>query len=109
MIWIQDLNTKYVLQSTDGSIVTNTIELNKKEIKVYPNPTSEFANIVLPSNQSAYTLEIYDVIGNMIFSEKITEGQNNYRINLTDFRSGIYQIVISSKDKVFTEKLEVYN
>ena len=108
-VWIQDLDTKYVLQSTDGSIVTNTIELNKKEIKVYPNPTSEFANIVLPSNQSAYTLEIYDVIGNMIFSEKIIEGKNNYRINLTDFRSGIYQIVISSKDKVFTEKLEVYN
>tara|TARA_Y100000385_G_scaffold142449_1_gene147759 strand:- start:258 stop:770 length:513 start_codon:yes stop_codon:yes gene_type:complete len=107
-VWIQDVDTKYVLQSTDASIVTSTIELDKKEIKVFPNPSNEFANILLPSNHSESTLEIYDVIGNMILSDKIIENTNNYKINLANFRSGIYQIVISSKDKIVTEKLEVY-
>ena len=51
---------------------------------------------------------IYDVIGNMIFYDKLIESKNNYKINLADFRSGIYQIVITSKDKIITEKLEVY-
>ena len=107
-VWIQDVETKYVLQSSDGSIVTSSFELDKKEIKVFPNPSSEFANILLPLNHSPSTMEIYDVIGNMIFSDKLIESKNNYKINLADFRSGIYQIVISSKDKVFTKKLEVY-
>jgi hypothetical protein len=53
-------------------------------------------------------MEIYDVIGNMIYSNKLAKSKNNYKINLADFRSGIYQIVISSKDKITTEKLEVY-
>ena len=107
-VWIQDVETKYVLQSSDGSIVTNSFELDKKEIKVFPNPSSEFVNILLPLNHSPSTMEIYDVIGNMIFSDKLIESKNNYKINLADFRSGIYQIVITSKDKIITEKLEVY-
>ena len=107
-VWIQDVETKYVLQSTEGSIVTSSFELDKKEIKVFPNPSSEIVNILLPLNHSASTVVIYDVIGNLVFSEKIIESKNNYKINLADFRSGIYQIVISSKDKIITEKLEVY-
>ena len=107
-VWIQDVDTKYVLQSAEGSIVTSTFELDEKEIKVFPNPSSEFANIILPLNHSASTLEIYDVIGNMIYSNKLAESKYNYKINLADFRSGIYQIVISSNDKITTEKLEVY-
>jgi hypothetical protein len=107
-VWIQDVETKYVLQSSDGSIVTSSFKLDKKEIKVFPNPSSEFVNILLPLNHSPSTIEIYDVIGNMIFSDKLIESKNNYKINLADFRSGIYQIVITSKDKIITEKLEVY-
>ncbi|MCH1611909.1 MAG: T9SS type A sorting domain-containing protein, partial [Flavobacteriales bacterium] len=90
-VWIQDVETKYVLQSSDGSIVTSSFELDKKEIKVFPNPSSEFVNILLPLNHSPSTIEIYDVIGNMIFSDKLIESKNNYKINLANFRSGIYQ------------------
>ena len=106
-VWIQDVETKYVLQSSEGSIVTSSFELDKKEIKVFPNPSSEFVNIILPLNHRASTLEIFDVIGNIIFSEKIIQSKNNYKINIADFSNGIYQIVISSKDKIVTEKLEV--
>ena len=107
-VWIQDEDTKYVLQSSEGSIVTSTYELDKKEIKIFPNPSSGFVNIVVPLDNSASAMKIYDVIGNMVFSDRIIESKFEYKINLADFSSGIYQIVISSKDKIITEKLEVY-
>jgi len=107
-VWIQDVDTKYVLQSSEGSIVTSTYEHDKKEIKVYPNPSSEYVNIVLPLDHSASTMEIYDVIGNMVLSHQIIGSKYDYKINLADFSNGIYQIVISSKDKIIKEKLEVY-
>jgi hypothetical protein len=53
-------------------------------------------------------MKIYDIIGNMIFSEKIIESKFEYKINLDDFSSGIYQLFIISNDKIITEKLEVY-
>ena len=108
VVWIQDEDTKYVLQSSEGSIVTSTYELDKKEIKVFPNPSSGFVNILLPLDNSASVIKIYDVIGNMVFSDRIIESKFEYKINLADFSNGIYQIVISSKDKTITEKLEVY-
>ena len=107
-VWIQDVDTKYVLQSTEGSIVTSAYEIDKKEIKVYPNPSNEYVNIMLPLYHSASTIEIYDVIGNMILTHKIIESKHDYKINLADLSSGIYQIVIISKDEIITEKLEVY-
>ena len=108
VVWIQDEDTKYVLQSSEGSIVTSTYELDKKEIKVFPNPSSGFVNILLPLDNNASVMKIYDVIGNMVFSDRIIESKFEYKINLADFSNGIYQIVISSKDKIITEKLEVY-
>ena len=107
-IWIQDVDTKYVLQSSEGSIVTSTYEQDKKEIKLFPNPSSDYINIVLPSDNSAYTMKIYDVIGNLVLSEKIIESKFEYKINLSDFTSGIYQLLIISKDKIITKKLEVH-
>jgi hypothetical protein len=108
VVWIQDEDTKYVLQSSEGSIVTSTYDLDKKEIKVFPNPSGGFVNILLPLDNSASVIKIYDVIGNMVFSDRIIESKFEYKINLADFSNGIYQIVISSKDKTITEKLEVY-
>jgi hypothetical protein len=107
-VWIQDVDTKYVLQSNEGSIVTSTYELDKKEIKVFPNPSRDYVNIILPLDHSASTMKIYDIIGNMIFSEKIIESKFEYKINLSDFTSGIYQLLIISNDKIITEKLEVH-
>ena len=53
-------------------------------------------------------MKIYDVIGNLVLSEKIIESKFEYKINLSDFTSGIYQLLIISKDKIITKKLEVH-
>ena len=107
-VWIQDVDTKYVLQSSEASIVANNFKLDKKEIIVYPNPSSEYINILLPLNHSASKIEIYDVIGNMVLSHKTIVSKYDYKLNLAHLSNGIYQIIISSKDNIIKEKLEVY-
>ena len=106
-VWIQDLETKYVLQSTEGSMITNTNQIDKEEIKIYPNPSSKYVNIVLPKNHSESKIMIYDVIGNIVFNKTI-KSEFSHRINLANYSNGLYQIVITSKEKIMTKKLEVH-
>ena len=71
------------------------LAINKQELAIglYPNPTSDFINIV---NTSAIQLEgvkIYDMYGRLI-SEVVITNDNTQNINLSNLSSGVYMLHI---------------
>ena len=71
------------------------LAINKQELAIglYPNPTSDFINIV---NTSAIELEgvkIYDMYGRLI-SEVVITNDNTQNINLSNLSSGVYMLHI---------------
>ena len=55
-------------------------------ITVYPNPTT--GNIYFNGVQTGYTLQVYDVLGEMISSS--TVDRDNYAVNLSGKAKGMY-------------------
>ncbi len=69
---------------------------NNFDLKVYPNPASEYIIVELQSNEiKDGTIQLYDMNGRIVYHEKfnLTEGTN--RIDLTDLNSSQYILKVS--------------
>ena len=90
--------------SNKGSTVLNptvlgTEEQNLVQFAMYPNPVKNTLHIVLNSNISQATFEIYSVIGKKVVTGKLTKSFN--KINTSNLNSGIYLIKIIAQDKSY--------
>ena len=91
--WLNDTNTNVTLANIkfDGG----------NEISIYPNPTKNAFNI--ESNFDG-KMELYSPLGQLIFTEKITNGNSSFELN--EAAAGVYFIKItSSENQVKTYKL----
>ena len=79
----------YVMDCNDTLGIENYP--NPNTINIYPNPTSDnvtlqFSNI---PNENC-TFELFDALGNKIFSKDITESENLVNISLANVAKGVY-------------------
>ena len=93
--------TVIVKECTD--IIINQNE-DAGNIKLYPNPVKDGKIIVDLGEQQSdhYTLNLYDVYGKLIMSEKLlpaTNGQKTLMLELPDFKEGIYFWQVVNNDK----------
>jgi hypothetical protein len=66
----------------------------------YPNPVQDMLRLETGSGET--TLNIYDVIGNKVFSGIVPA---SFNLNVSLFNPGIYFIVAESKDKILKGKI----
>ena len=81
----------------------NIDENNNIEFSISPNPNNGAFEVVLPSITNNTTLEVLDLSGKIIFSEKLT--QRKQRLNLNNISRGVYLININQNGSFKTEKL----
>lgn len=76
----------------------NSITKDNNEIKLYPNPNNGVFTIQLNSIQSIANsqIEIYNLLGEKIYTETLRQAQGDNTINLSDQPSGIYLYRITS-------------
>lgn len=86
---------------------SNSISINKNyQVNFYPNPANEnlIINIESINEFTNATLLVYDALGKVLFSSKIST--NNYAINTKDLQNGIYLIKLSIEgEKEISKKI----
>ena len=70
------------------------------EVKVYPNPASDFITLEL-DNETESLLKIYDQLGALLFK---TSAQGNKTINISQWRPGVYTLKLESNTHFLIEK-----
>jgi hypothetical protein len=80
------------------------LNISKDEVKIYPNPASDYIEVELPSSNLIYSLKIFDLMGrNVLNLEKCIGG--NLNLNIGHLSFGIYELMIQTKEgEVFYEK-----
>ncbi len=103
-----------VVPAISMSIVesTNTLEtlLPAGSLTVFPNPTSQEANIKINLEEAATSmdLKLVDVNGKVVFSDKLTNvQQQDYRINVTELPNGNYFLRARTEQGIATVKVAV--
>ncbi len=76
---------KYVLPSTG----INTIK-NNASVKLYPNPNNGQFILHVSSGSGASSIEIYNMLGEMVYSATLVQGQSDNAINISSRPPGMY-------------------
>lgn len=71
----------------------------EKQFSIYPNPSSGQFNI---KSDETYRYKVYDISGNKIIDN---EGNGNSKINLSDFKNGMYFMELKSESETQSVKL----
>ena len=91
-------------------VVANCIEeqASNPDVLAYPNPFNGELTLVLDnfSNRAA-TIEVYDMLGKLIYTEKASAPQNSYEtiLNLSNLPSGAYTVRVSTTDFVINKNV----
>ncbi|HRW21003.1 MAG TPA: T9SS type A sorting domain-containing protein [Bacteroidales bacterium] len=77
-------------------IITTSLNTNQKKLNltVYPNPASKNLNII---SSIGSEITVYDILGNVVLSTKLI--QNNLRIDVSNWKQGMYILKSNSGEK----------
>ena len=81
---------------------------NTFNFEVYPNPNNGVFNI----NYNTLTnkdvkLEVFDMLGNLIYNEELNKEIDNFNINLNGVSKGVYFIKLVSGEKILFNKISI--
>jgi len=80
--------------------------LSKNSITISPNPISNISIVRWDqSNNNFKTIELLDIQGRVIYSDKLDKSSSFYRLSLGDYKSGIYFLRLSNGIQTQTEKI----
>ncbi len=86
-----------------GNFQPTTInDVNNSNITIYPNPASDY--IIINSDVNNFDVEISDITGRIVISEK---AHNNSTINISNLTAGIYSVSVISDNQKSTSKIVI--
>jgi hypothetical protein len=102
------VSNAFILKLSQENLLSNDYDYINSGVKSFPNPTSDYINIVL-NNIGNGEILITDLFGRIILNEMFDA--NEIRINLNNIATkGLYLVKVldSSKNLIFTEKVYLF-
>ena len=82
--------------------VTSIYNVSSTELKVYPNPATEFVVFEGINTSSSAYVELFDIQGRIVLSQAI---DHNQKVYVQQLYQGLYLYKYSVNDKTYTGKL----
>jgi hypothetical protein len=84
---------------------TNDFGAEERELIVFPNPSTGLFNVQLEldNESSQQEVQVYSTTGRLVYST--TSDSNNFNIDLSEFDSGLYHLMIKTQNGVIQRKL----
>jgi hypothetical protein len=81
--------------------------LSGANVSVFPNPASNELNISLPANGNTTNVSIFNVIGEVVFTENIIANGTTTNFDISTLKSGVYIVKLVSEGSEYSTKLFV--
>ncbi|EAQ39850.1 fungalysin metallopeptidase (M36) [Dokdonia sp. MED134] len=81
----------------------STEEFSSTEVLLFPNPASSSVQITW-GNNTLKSITIYDMLGKLIFNEKIKDNQIQTSFDVSNLNTGIYLVQLSDESNNLTTK-----
>ncbi|HPI20320.1 MAG TPA: T9SS type A sorting domain-containing protein, partial [Candidatus Kapabacteria bacterium] len=92
-----DMTAKVWYTDINSSIEENEIE-KQNSVSVFPNPTENILNIKLAQILTApLKLEIFDMLGSSIAESFVSEGTNDFQMDISNLSKGMYFLKINNE------------
>jgi hypothetical protein len=102
---LYDVTVNQSLTVIEGSSLS-VVNFNETNFNIYPNPSSNGKyqlQFSLFDRSDGYNLTVFDALGRKLISRKMNSNENE--IDISNYKTGIYFLQISSGDKSIVKKL----
>lgn len=89
-----------------ATVGVNEQEMVENNIKIYPNPASQFINIEGVNMQNA-VVSLFDLTGRTVAEERVNSNAGNYKLNIAAQEAGLYILQIAVKGNVVTKRIAI--
>lgn len=101
-----NLNYSLVDLSDNSTLISEIImkynSIQNDVFVISPNPSKDKLNIKLPSANEDLKLEVFDLLGKLIYKGEITQLESS--INVFSWRSGVYLVRVSNDKTTQTKR-----
>jgi hypothetical protein len=97
-----------LFDSTSFCISTSVASINEKDavLEVFPNPSNGIMTVRYSGNLSARaSVQIYNSIGELVYSDKFIAGQSELKIEQLNFQSGYYMLKVQDDSNLIVQKI----
>jgi len=101
------INTSYQDYNNDcreNATIRSSIKQEDSALTIYPNPSYDNITIGLPDYSYDYNLEIRDLAGKLLSTEKVAANSKTLRIDLGNYTSGVYLVRVVQDNQIFSKK-----
>jgi hypothetical protein len=87
------------------NVSVNNLLKNTDLIEIYPNPANEFVNVVFKNPSKNIKVQLISLEGKIIYTHINNELTTGFKLDLSDYSSGIYFVKITGEDLNFIHKI----
>ena len=117
--WSNSYNTMVARMQTDSAgtvtlanwlglyVPEGVSEVNPKavkDLKVFPNPSSSQTTITFSPLKMEGELEVYNTLGQLVYTEKLAKGSFNTEINIENFKNGLYKVILRQNAAIVAQE-----
>ena len=70
---------------------------NKGDVRVFPNPATNQTTIVYPQLIEEGTIHIYNMLGQIVYEDKLEKGSSQSKISIQHLKAGLFKVIIREK------------
>ena len=78
-------------------------DYNQNKLSVFPNPASNYLDVIVDSEQSFHLLELFDMQGRKVVSQQLWDVKN--RLDIQHLERGTYLLKVYSKGQQLTKRI----
>jgi hypothetical protein len=93
----------YNIDNVKLSSTLATNQFNSSSLNIYPNPTTDILNISSKSNSNLQSLEVLDLNGRVIKSQRVNGISSE--LSIAEFSAGVYLLKVISDEGSITQKI----
>ena len=77
-----------------GIIDLPYLQVSYGGLRVYPNPATTQTTISFPQQNKESLLQIYNILGQLVYEEKLSKGSSQTTLDARTYKKGLYKVVV---------------
>ena len=96
-IWMVKTDTNLYAPGCYPTGVEEYYYTQRGQLQIFPNPATTQTTITYPIVEKALTLQIYNMLGQMVYEEKLPKGSSQTTIDTRTYKKGLYKVVVGER------------
>ncbi len=92
----------------DESLLRNSESNLNNDLSISPNPAKDVLNLVFAANEKNITINVYNILGDLIISQRAIAGTTSAQLSITNLHTGNYFIMLQNGEEQLVQKFVKY-